>query len=280
MEEIHPSATRGIRLDAEGRIAQFGAEAEALFGCRARQALGRPLAEIATESLLGAREQVENAVQELDGLAYAVSHDLRAPLRHLDGFTRLLKEELGDSLGAEARHFLALISESSRRMDRLIDGLLSLSRVGSVPLQRAPIDMHALVTEVVKETKRDAPSRAVQWDIGSLPGSVGDQALLRELWRNLVDNALKFTGQRTRAEIVIGAGAGPVYFIRDNGVGFDAEQAQALFGPFRRLHPAREFEGIGMGLALVRRIAARHGGKVWAEGRAGAGATFYFSLPG
>lgn len=272
-------AAQGIRLDAEGRIAAFGAEAEELFGCRAEHAIGRPLAEIAAESLLKERERTGDALKRLEDLAYSISHDLRSPLRHLDGFVHLLKDELGGNLSGDARHFLGVISESSQRMNTLLEGLLALSRVGRAPLHPAALDMAALVDEVVREAAHNAGSRSVHWEIAHLPGATGDRTLLREAWANLVDNALKFTAKREPAEIAIGALPGPVYFIRDNGAGFDSSHAQKLFGAFQRLHHARDFKGIGMGLAIVRRIVERHGGKAWAEGRTGEGATFYFSLP-
>ncbi len=269
----------GIRLDSEGRITAFGPDAEQVFDCPAAHAIGRPLAEIAVASLLKERGRTGDALKALEELAYSISHDLKSPLRHLDGFVRLLKDELGEGLSGDARHFVDVIADSSRHIHTLIDGLLALSRVASAPLHPAALDMAALVDDVVREAPRDDGSRKVHWEIGPLPGVIGDRTLLREVWKNLVDNALKFTGKRERAEIAIGSMPGGTYFIRDNGAGFEPGQAPKLFAPFQRLHHARDFEGIGMGLAIVRRIVERHGGKAWAEGRKGDSATFYFSLP-
>ncbi len=279
----------GVGLDAEGRVVSFDAAAEQAFGCRAEEALGRPLAAIAMAACQReARERalaearLKDALNEIDSLAYSISHDLRAPLRHLDGFVHLLKEELGEGLGADALHFLEIISESSQQMNALIEGLLALSRAGTAPMHPADLNMSALVDEVVRDAAAGVGSRIVQWDIEALPPAWGDRTLLRRVWSCLIDNALKFTRNKSPAEVAVGAmrrESETVYFVRDNGAGFDMSHAERLFGAFQRLHHAREFEGTGVGLAIVRRIAVRHGGSAWAEGKRGEGATVFFSLP-
>ena len=231
--------------------------------------------------LLQRATQLEAANRELEAFSYSVSHDLRAPLRHVDGFANLLQKQSGAALDDQGRRFLATISESARRMGRLIDDLLSFSRMGRAHMQLAPVDLDALVTTVVRDGRFPA---GVEWQIAALPRVQGDHAMLRQVWINLIDNAVKYSGKVAHPRIEIGsqpdANAGElVFFVRDNGAGFDMRYADKLFGVFQRLHGVTEFEGTGIGLANVRRIIARHGGRTWAESELGRGATFYFSLP-
>jgi PAS domain S-box-containing protein len=221
---------------------------------------------------------------ELEAFSYSVSHDLRAPLRHITGFAMLLEEASGESLDADARRYLTTIVNAATRMGQLIDDLLSFSRVGRVPLAQHRVDLNALVRDAQKEVAADLNGRHVHWHFHELPTVDGDRAMLRLVFVNLLSNALKYSATRPRAEIEVGSTRGrngeeAVIFVRDNGVGFDMQYAHKLFGVFQRLHRADEFEGTGIGLANVRRIVQRHGGRTWADGRPDAGATFYFSLP-
>jgi light-regulated signal transduction histidine kinase (bacteriophytochrome) len=227
--------------------------------------------------------ELEAANKELEAFAYSVSHDLRAPLRHIDGFVRLLGDRLEDAADEKTRHYMAVITESARRMGRLIDDLLSFSRMGRAEVAQEPVELCGVVREVIQELSPETAGRAVQWRVAELPAVTGDRALLQAVFVNLLANALKFTRPRKNAEIEIGWELDEldeiVVFVRDNGVGFDPAYAGKLFGVFQRLHRTEEFEGTGIGLANVRRIIARHGGRTWAEGQVDQGATFYFSLP-
>jgi signal transduction histidine kinase len=227
--------------------------------------------------------QLEEANEELEAFAYSASHDLRAPLRHIIGFLELFRKTTATSLDEQSQHYIAAVSDAATRMGRLIDDLLSFSRMGRCDLSRSPVDLGALVREVVRELEPDTRDRAIRWSIADLPTVTGDRAMLHAALGNLLSNALKFTRPRPSAEIEVGLDPGPdpelVIFVRDNGVGFDMTYANKLFGVFERLHHATEFEGTGIGLANVRRIIHRHGGRTWAHGEVGRGATFYFSLP-
>jgi PAS domain S-box-containing protein len=227
--------------------------------------------------------QLEMANKELEAFAYSVSHDLRAPLRHIDGFLQLLQERTAASLDDQSQHYMANIASSARHMGRLIDDLLSFSRMGRSEMAQKRVDLDALVREVIRELRPEADNREIQWQIDGLPPVTGDQAMLHIVLVNLITNALKFTRPRERARIEIGCVPGApdetVIFVRDNGVGFDMHYAGKLFGVFQRLHRAEDFEGTGIGLATVRRIILRHGGRTWAEGTIDQGATVFFSLP-
>ena len=226
--------------------------------------------------------ELNGANEELEAFAYSVSHDLRAPLRHVSGFSSLLAERSGGQLDEKSRHYVEVISASVRQMGVLIDDLLQFSRTGRAGLSIESVDMQEVLAEALEPLRREAGDRDVEWTIGELPPVVADRALLRQVWANLVGNAVKYTRDRSPAQIEIG-GAGAngelVYFVRDNGVGFDMQYAHKLFGVFQRLHSDAEFEGTGIGLANVKRIVTRLGGAVWAEGAPGHGATFSFSLP-
>ena len=228
--------------------------------------------------------QLEAANLELESFSYSVSHDLRAPLRHIDGFASLLTKRANGTLDAEGRRYVATISQSAKRMGTLIDDLLAFSRIGRVPLCIEAFRHDALVADVIANGSYGTTGRVISWDIARLPDVRADAAMLRQVWANLIENAVKYSSKTAAPQITIASrddlGAGEiVFFIRDNGVGFDMAYAEKLFGVFQRLHSHTEFEGTGIGLANVRRIVARHGGRTWAEARVNEGATFYFSLP-
>ncbi len=232
------------------------------------------------------RKRMDTALREtnaeLEAFSYSVSHDLRAPLRAIDGFARILLEDHGGQLDAEGRRVADVIRTNSQRMGALIDDLLTFSRLGRTELVAAEVDMQRLARAVVEEQQGAAGERTVEVTMGALPPARGDRPLLRQVLVNLIQNAFKFTRPRSPSRIELGSqgnGNETVYYVRDNGVGFDMRYAGKLFGVFQRLHRAEEFEGTGVGLAIVQRIVHRHGGRVWAEGAVDAGATFYFSLP-
>ena len=223
--------------------------------------------------------KVHERTAELESFSYSVSHDLRAPLRAIDGYARMLEEDYAGRLDAEAQRLIGVVRANARRMGQLIDDLLAFSRLSRQQPARARLDMSALAREVAHELRGGGPATI---EVAPLPPAQADAALLRQVWTNLIGNALKYSAKKAEARVDIGAreDAGEtVYWVRDNGAGFDMRYAQKLFGVFQRLHRADEFEGTGVGLAIVQRIVARHGGRVWAEGEPGAGACFYFSLP-
>jgi light-regulated signal transduction histidine kinase (bacteriophytochrome) len=225
--------------------------------------------------------QLEATNQELEAFAYSVSHDLRAPLRSMRGFSEVLLESHTDQLDAEGQALLRRACESSNRMSRLIDDLLKLSRVGRCDLHWEPVNLTALAEGIFAELRKSDPGRAVEVVIGPNLQAEGDEHLLSLMLDNLLRNAWKFTGQRADARIEFGftAEPEPAFFVRDNGVGFDMKYADKLFGVFQRLHSADEFPGTGIGLATVQRIIKRHRGRVWAAGVVNQGAVFYFTLP-
>jgi signal transduction histidine kinase len=244
---------------------------------RMTEALSRTNAELRQKA---AELQASN--EELESFSYSVSHDLRAPLRHISGFMELLQKHSLPALDETGRRYMRMIIESSRRMGLLIDDLLAFSRMGRSEMQMKTLNLEELVEEVIREMQRETEGRDIVWKIGSLPVVQGDSVMLRLVLVNLISNAVKFTRTRSRAEIEIGCNAGKeehVCFVRDNGVGFDMKYAKKLFGVFQRLHRQEEFEGTGIGLANVRRIVARHGGRTWAEGSVDGGATVCFTLP-
>ncbi|HNV85446.1 MAG TPA: PAS domain S-box protein [Candidatus Omnitrophota bacterium] len=227
--------------------------------------------------------QLEDAVKELEAFTYSVSHDLRSPLRAINGFANALLEDFGPKLEPEAQRFLNLISSNASNMGKLIDDLLALSRIGRHEISRTTVDMRKLVETVIKEVEKESPGRVFEWVVGDLPPCVGDPGLIQQVWANLLSNAAKFTRVSEQAKIEIGAQSENemnVYFVKDNGVGFDMQYSSKLFKVFQRLHGPSEFEGSGVGLAIVHRIVYRHGGKTWGEGSVGGGAVFYFSIPG
>jgi len=231
------------------------------------------------------RRQVDalaSSNRELEAFSYSVSHDLRAPLRHIIGFVDLLNGRDLTGLDEKSRHYLQVITQAAQRMGNLIDDLLSFSRMGRADLMKIRVDFDKLVRDIVKELSEDVKDREIQWEIAQLPEVVGDSAMLRQVVVNLVSNAIKFTRPRPLARIEVGWQDQPgetLFFVRDNGVGFDERYVNKLFSLFQRLHSNEEFEGTGVGLANVQRIILRHGGRVWAEGAPDGGATFWFALP-
>jgi K+-sensing histidine kinase KdpD len=223
------------------------------------------------------------ANKELEAFAYSVSHDLRAPLRHLVGYSELLQKHAPNSLDDKSQRYIQTILESGKRMGNLIDDLLAFSRIGRTESRTTEVDLQQLVNEVVSEIVQQRKGEDISWKIGALPVCYGDRSLLKLVVGNLLSNAAKFSSARLPAKIEIGSVDGNAntteIFVRDNGVGFDMQYANKLFGVFQRLHRADEFEGTGIGLATVQRIVHRHGGMVRAEGAVDQGATFYFSLP-
>jgi PAS domain S-box-containing protein len=227
--------------------------------------------------------ELEAINKELEAFAYSVSHDLRAPLRHMGGFTELLQKKISSVVDEKSNRYLAMILDSAKRMGNLIDDLLAFSRIGRAETRKTQVSLAQLVKEALTEVRQDTEGRNISWKIGELPDFYGDRSMLRLVLVNLVSNAIKFTRTRAKAEIEIGCADGNsddlVVFVRDNGVGFDMKYVNKLFGVFQRLHQSDVFEGTGIGLATVQRIIHRHGGKVWAEGLVDGGATFYFSAP-
>jgi len=227
-------------------------------------------------------DQLEASNRELEAFSYSVSHDLRAPLRHIIGFVDLLNAKTPEGLDDKSRHYLVVISEAAQKMGVLIDDLLAFSRMGRAEVMKTRVDMAQLVSDIVRDLTEENKDRQIEWQVAPLPPVVGDLAMLRQVLVNLVANAVKFTRPREVARVEVGAvdeERETRFYVRDNGVGFDATYVNKLFGLFQRLHATDEFEGTGVGLAIVQRIVMRHGGKVWAEGSVDGGATFWFSLP-
>lgn len=220
--------------------------------------------------------------EELESFSYSVSHDLRAPLRHIRGYADMLRDQTGDRLDPKSQRYVSTIVEAAARMDTLIEDLLNFSRMGRAELREAWVDMRVLVEEVRQELQPEVRERTIVWHLGDLPAARGDRAMLKQVWLNLLANAIKYTGHTDRPVITVGALAHETeieYFVQDNGAGFEMQYANKLFAVFQRLHRTDEFEGMGIGLASVRRIINRHGGRVWAEGALNRGAQFHFTLP-
>jgi light-regulated signal transduction histidine kinase (bacteriophytochrome) len=225
---------------------------------------------------------LEQAKEELESFSYSVSHDLRAPLRTITGFSHILQEEHKDELDAEGQRFLELVNQGAVQMARLIDDILAFSRMARTRMGTELVNMTALAQEVFSELQLGVPGRTIRLVLAPLPEAECDRMMIRQVWSNLLANAIKYTARREEAVIeVSGAmqGSELVYCVKDNGAGFDMRYAGKLFGVFQRLHSSEQFEGTGIGLAIVRRIVQRHGGRVWAEGQVDQGATFHFALP-
>ena len=236
--------------------------------------------------------ELEASVKELDSFSYSVSHDLRSPLRAIDGFSRIVAEDYAPKLDDEGRRLIEVIRSEAQRMGRLIDDLLAFSRLGRQKVEAVVIDMEGMARQVFDEVASRETGRSINLDLHPIPQAVGTEAMIRQLWVNLIGNAVKFTSKRESAEIAIGVIQGEqgvqgenqesgeqIYFIRDNGAGFDMRYVDKLFGVFQRLHTKEEFPGTGVGLALVQRIVIRHGGRIWGEGEVDKGATFFFTIP-
>jgi signal transduction histidine kinase len=237
---------------------------------------------ILNKSLEEKTRELEEANKDLEGFAYSVSHDLRTPLRAIDGFSHQVLKRYEDKLDDEGKRYLHMVRDNTLKMSQLIDDILAFSRMGRLGMSMAEVNMEGLAREVFDELMPAAAGRDLAVEIKPLPPARGDHAILRQVWVNLLGNAIKFTRHNPAASIQVGSyaeGKEHVYFIKDNGAGFDMQYADKLFGVFQRLHGVEEFEGTGIGLAIVKRVITRHGGRVWAEGKVNKGATFYFTLP-
>jgi PAS domain S-box-containing protein len=226
--------------------------------------------------------KLEQSNKELESFSYSVSHDLRAPLRAIDGFTRVLSTEHATRLDEEGQRLCSIVRENTERMARLIDDLLAFSRIGRTEVALLPIDMGAMVSAVYEELTTPQSRARIDFQLGPLPPAIGDTTLIRQTWANLLDNAIKFSSKREKAVIRVTGEEGQdenAYAVKDNGAGFEMQYVGKLFGVFQRLHNARDFQGTGVGLAIIARVMSRHGGRVWAEGAPDQGATFTFSLP-
>jgi len=282
----------GFKKGAENNLPAFvlasGIGASVLlFGISWMLVRSRILAVRASKDLEDVNRELEGTNRELEAFSYSVSHDLRAPLRAIDGFSQILQEDYEHALDDEGMDYLGRVRAASNHMATLIDDLLDLSRVGRRPLRRESVDLGRLAAGIIEELRASQPGREVEFVAGENIMAWGDASLLKVALENLLGNAWKFTAREEGARIAFGAdknpGPGflaPVYYVRDNGAGFDQAYADKLFGAFQRLHGQDEFEGTGIGLATVARIVHRHGGRVWAEGSVGEGATFYFTLGG
>src|SRR5580704_6893108 len=302
IEEIHAELLRSGRWDGElqkSRSDGTQVTVSSRWSLR-RDEQGRPVAVLETNNDITERERREREIRnlneelgkrtaeleasnkELEAFAYSVSHDLRAPLRHMAGFTELLQKNTASLLNARSQRYVMMILESAQRMGSLIDDLLAFSRISRAETHKTMVSLEQLAEEALTETRKDTEGRNIVWRVGGLPSCYGDRSMLRLVLLNLISNAVKFTRTRAQAEIEIGClnqeQHQVVLFIRDNGVGFNMKYVNKLFGVFQRLHPPEAFEGTGIGLATVQRIVHRHGGQIWAEGLVDKGATFYFSL--
>jgi len=303
MDEIHAELLRTGRWD--GEVQKVKADgSQVVVSSRwslVRDEQGGPVAVLATNNDITERKRTEEAIRklnedlekrtvelasinkELEAFAYSISHDLRAPLRHMAGYAELLQSHAASGLDEKSSRYMTMIREAAKRMGNLIDDLLAFSRIGRAETQKTLVSLEQLVKEALSEVQPETAGRAIDWRIGALPTVYGDRSMLRLAFVNLMSNAVKFTRTRPQAEIEIGCSEGKqdetILFIRDNGVGFDMKYVDKLFGVFQRLHRAEEFEGTGIGLATVQRIVHRHGGRIWAEGLVDRGATFYISMP-
>jgi PAS domain S-box-containing protein len=267
--------------DASGKLIGFSKVSRDLTE---RKHAEEKLAE-SNEQLQRTNRELEAANKELEAFSYSVSHDLRAPLRAIDGFSQILLEEYSAELPAEAQEYLRDVRANTQCMGQLVDDLLALARLGRQPLKTERTEPEEIVRRCLGELQRDCPGRCIEIVVGQLPPCSADAGLLKQVWMNLLSNALKYTSRREAARVEIGGekpGSStepPTYFVKDNGIGFDMRYADKLFGVFQRLHAAEEYEGTGVGLAIVQRIIQRHGGRVWAEAQPDRGATFFFTLP-
>lgn len=286
----------GLQLQLEASVAQLSEQGKRYYTVIVRDVTERLRVEQALQHselmLRKLNEELEKhvfertaaltaTIRELESFSYSVSHDLRAPLRAVDGFAQILLQEHAAELNIEGRRLLDKISHNARKMAQLIDGLLQFSRLGRAEASYARVNMTHLAQTVAQEVKTQESNSSLQIEIGGLPTIHGDAAMLRQVWVNLLTNAAKFSAKRSKPEIQVCGNeyAGEaIYMVRDNGAGFDAAYAEKLFGVFQRLHRADEFPGVGVGLAIVKRVIERHGGRVWAEGAPDAGAAFYFSI--
>ncbi|MDP3519220.1 MAG: ATP-binding protein [Hydrogenophaga sp.] len=273
-----------LREAGTGRPLGFSALTRDMTEVRRLQELLQDLNQTLEVRVQERTRQLLEANRDLESFSSSVSHDLRAPLRHITSFIAILQEHLGEQADATTTKHLATIADAAQRMVALIEGLLAFSRLGLAPLQKREVGMATQVSASINRLTHDIGAQQVDWTVApDLPAVLGDPLLISQVWDNLLGNALKYSRQRERSAVQVGwqqdAERGCVYWVRDNGVGFDPRQAHRLFGVFQRLHRASEFEGTGIGLALCRRILERHGGHIWAESTPGEGSCFYFALP-
>jgi light-regulated signal transduction histidine kinase (bacteriophytochrome) len=289
---LHHLALRGIAAGSDGAADAKWLDAAAAFLAELlspfemmlrgyREANSELVATI--RALQEAKVEAESANRELEAFSYSVAHDLRAPLRSLDGFSQIVLEDYAEKLDADGRHYLQYIRDSAQQMALLIDDLLTLSRVTRAEFQRQPVDLTSIARTIAAKLRAREPERRVEIAIAEGLAGEGDPRLMAIALENLIGNAWKYSGKREAARIEVGSvrlDGNVAYFVRDNGAGFDMAYADKLFGVFQRLHTAEEFEGTGIGLATVQRIILRHGGHIWAQGEVGRGATFFFKLAG
>ena len=269
-------------FSARELVARVGARLEISRLRRANEEQVRQLNAELERKVVARTAQLLETNRELESFSYSVSHDLRAPLRHILGFAELLNKHAQGSLDPKAQRYLSTIAEAAQKGGQLVDDLLAFSRLGRAEISRSPVDLNQLVQELRTELAPEAEGRRVLWRVPPLPDVQGDPALLRMAIKNLLSNCLKYTRPRSEARIDLSFDVSPaeiLFHVRDNGVGFEMQYVDKLFGVFQRLHTAEQFEGTGIGLANVRRIVMRHGGRVWAEGAVNQGATFHFTLP-
>jgi len=270
-------------LDGEGRPRQYVAIRADITERKRAEDEVRNLNAALEQRVVERTAQLESANRELEAFSYTVSHDLRAPLRAIDGFSEAVIEDFGPLLPDEGKRYLRTIRAGAQRMGALVDDLLTFSRLSRQPVQKSQVDMGQLVRDALEELGDAQKNRRIDLRVGDLLPCLGDASLLKLVWINLLSNAVKFTGKREVAIIEIGCSAGrhaTHYYVRDNGIGFDMRHAEKLFGVFQRLHRMEDYEGTGVGLAIVDRIVQRHGGRGWAEAVEGQGATFHFTVEG
>ena len=290
-EHLPLETSGGKRIEVEFVSNVYLVNGSKVIQCNVRDVTARREAEETVRELNANLEQrvierttqLEAANKELEAFSYSVSHDLRAPVRAMDGYSQAILEDYGAQLPEEGRRYLQTIREGAQKMGMLIDDLLTFSRLSRAPLKKQDVNANELIASVLDDLRSLLKGRQVELRIGELPRCLADPALLRQVWVNLLSNALKYTQKREAAVVEIGCEAKPegnVYFVRDNGTGFDMRYANKLFGVFQRLHREEDYEGTGVGLAIVQRIVHRHGGRIWAEAAVNRGATFYFTLDG
>jgi len=282
-------AARAVREGAQDYLVKGHVDSN-LLGRSLRYAIERKQAQVELQQYRDHLEEVVEqrtdelvaANKELESFSYSVSHDLLAPLRAIDGFSRILLEDYTNKIDDEGKRLLNIVRNNTQKMSQLIDDLLAFSRVGRQEINLLNISMTELAKGVFEELKDSSTGQAIQSNINSIPNAYGDRSMIRQVFINLLSNAIKFTRPKGTSIIEVGGWTEEnenIYYVKDNGVGFDMQYLNKLFGVFQRLHSSEEFEGTGVGLAIVQRIIHRHGGRVWAEGKVGEGATFYFTLP-